>query len=104
MVASKAVRPGIEVPFVERLKAIRWTLFALLSLITLVGIIMLYSAAGADFSRWSIKHGYRYLASVTLLFAIALIDIRFWLRYAYVGYFAGILGLLFVTFFGVSAK
>ncbi len=88
------------IPIVERLRSIRWGLFALLSLTAAIGVVMLYSAAGASFSPWAANHGYRYLLTATFLFGIALVDIRIWLRLAYPGYVVGILLLLFVVFFG----
>ena len=99
---SNSGRQNAEVPFVQRLRSIRWGLFALLTLTATIGVVMLYSAAGASFSPWATNHGIRYFLAATLLFVIALVDIRIWLKFAYAGYLIGIAGLLVVQFFGAE--
>lgn len=100
MATAPRSRGTTEVPFVDRLRSIRWGLFALLTLTASIGVVMLYSAAGASFSPWAANHGYRFFLAASLLFFVALVDIRIWQRFAYAGYVFGILGLLTVQFFG----
>jgi rod shape determining protein RodA len=48
---------------------------------------MLYSAANGSMNPWASRQMVRFGAGLALLFVVALIDIRFWFRYAYVIYF-----------------
>ena len=55
----------------------------MLALVALVGYGMLYSAAGGSHEPWAWRHGVRFGVGLVLMLAIALIDIRFWFRWAY---------------------
>ena len=66
-----------------------------------VGFAMLYSAAGGNLSPWASRQMIRFSAGLGVMLVIALIDIRFWLRYAYLFYGIGLALLVSVEFFGV---
>jgi len=70
----------------ERVARINWTLVLLLSLIAGVGIAALYSAAGGSFAPWASRQLVRYGVFLVLLIVAALIDLRVWLRHAYMIY------------------
>ena len=90
-------RPGWlsnrEMSLGEKLWQINWTLIVLATAIAGVGFAMLYSAANGSIDPWASRQAIRYGAGLVLMFAIALVDVRVWLRYAYLIYFAA-LGLL----------
>lgn len=79
--------------FAEKLWQIRWLFVGLLSVTAGVGIAMLYSAAGGSLSPWALRQLIRFAVCLALMLAIAVTDIRLWLRHAYLIY-GLILGLL----------
>lgn len=70
----------------KKLWSINWALILLTAMIAGFGVAMLYSAALGDIEPWAKRHAIRYAAMLPLVIGIALTDIRFWLRYAYVIY------------------
>ena len=69
---------------------INWTFALLVSLIAGIGFAMLYSAAGGQLEPWSSRQMMRFGAGFAAMIVFAIIDIRIWLRYAYVIYFASL--------------
>src|SRR3546814_3570724 len=59
----------------------------LLSLVAGVGFAMLYSAANGSFEPWASAQMMRFGLGLGMMIVAALIDIRFWFRYAYLIYF-----------------
>ena len=77
--------------------------FGLLFLVTLlasIGFLMLYSAAGQSLSPWAIRQMVRFGMGLVVLVFIALVDIRIWLRWAYVFYFLSLAALIAVAIKG----
>src|SRR5512134_456245 len=70
----------------EKLWQVRWLFVLLLCATGGIGIGMLYSAAGGSFSPWAIRQLARLIVCLALMLAIAVTDIRLWLRYAYLIY------------------
>lgn len=75
-----------EMTLVQRLWQINWSLIFLILVIGGVGIAMLYSAGGGKMDPWASRQLVRFAVGIAGMFFIAIIDIRFWLRYAYVIY------------------
>ncbi|MBC6405199.1 MAG: rod shape-determining protein RodA [Rhodospirillales bacterium] len=67
----------------QKLLQVNWVLVLLLSLLTGVGLLMLYSAAGGHAEPWAVRQSMRYGFALLALLTIAAIDIRFWFRMAY---------------------
>ncbi|MBC6416947.1 MAG: rod shape-determining protein RodA, partial [Rhodospirillales bacterium] len=67
----------------QKLLQVNWVLVLLLSLLTGVGLLMLYSAAGGHAEPWAVLHFRHYGFALPVLLTIATIDIRFWFRMAY---------------------
>ncbi|MEL0021689.1 MAG: rod shape-determining protein RodA [Rickettsiales bacterium] len=65
---------------------INWGLVLLILLTSAVGVAMLYSAANGSWDPWATRQSVRLAVGLTLLITVALIDVRFWYRYAYVIY------------------
>ncbi|GAB5467117.1 MAG: rod shape-determining protein RodA [Rhodospirillales bacterium] len=84
----------------RKLLQINWVLVLLLSLLTGVGLLMLYSAAGGQADPWATRQAIRYGICLAILLAIALVDIRFWYRMAYPIYAAALLLLAAVEVAG----
>lgn len=95
-----------ELTLRQKLWQINWSLVLLIAVIGMVGVAMLYSAGGDRFSGhgsmepWAARHLVRLVAGMLIMFAIALVDLRLWLQYAYVIYGASILLLVAVELIG----
>ena len=81
---------------IDKIPQINWLLILLLGAISSVGFAMLYSASNGNLDPWAMRQMVRFAIGVGLMIFVALIDIRYLLRYAYVAYFVG-LALLIVT-------
>jgi len=78
----------------DRILQINLVLVLLVCLPALVGFAMLYSAAGGEMEPWAARQIIRFGFGLVIMFGVALIDIRFWIKSAYFIYTAA-LGLLF---------
>jgi rod shape determining protein RodA len=63
-----------------------WIVMAIVSLAS-IGLAVLYSGAGGHIRPWALNHGVRFLVLLCIMLAIALSDLRAWLKYAYHIYF-----------------
>jgi len=77
----------------QKLWQMSWGLVLLTTLISVIGFAMLYSAANGNVDPWASRQMLRFSIGLALMLAIALIDVRFLFRWAYLAYFAT-LGLL----------
>ncbi len=89
-------RPG-EMKLQERFGQISWSMVFFIVAIGCIGIAMLYSAADGEWDPWAKRHLFRFLIGMTALIAVAVIDLRIWLQYAYVVY-----GVALVLLVGVE--
>ncbi len=85
----------------QKLAHLNWPLVLLLVMTTAFGIAMLYSAA-QGWDPWASRQLVRFGAGLALMLAIALVDIRVWMRYAYAIYFVGLVLLMAVEAAGSS--
>ncbi len=84
----------------EKLWHVSWSLVALISLVAGVGFFMLYSAADGSMSPWANKQIVRFAFGIGLMIAVALVDVRFWMRQAYLIYGVALFLLILVDLFG----
>ncbi len=77
----------------QKLWQISWSLVFLLILLAAIGFAMLYSAASGEWDPWASRQAIRFGIGLVLMIAVAVTDIRVWMRYAYTLYFL-VLGLL----------
>ena len=98
-------RPG-EMTVRERLSQISWSMVFFIVLVGCIGIAMLYSAAGGgggggsgvgSMDPWATRHMIRFFIGMAALIAVAVVDLRIWLQYAYVVY-----GVALVLLVGVE--
>jgi rod shape determining protein RodA len=80
---------------------LNWPLVVLVSAVSAVGFLILYSIAGGNLSVWAEPQMKRFAAGLVIMFAIALVPIWFWRNMAGLAYGVSILLLLAVEFFGV---
>jgi len=89
-----------ELSWREKLWQINWSLIALLTVIASVGFLTLYSAANGSLEPWAIKQMIRFGMGITLMIAVAVVDIRFWIRHAYIIYAVSLVLLVAVEIKG----
>ena len=70
-----------EQTFTEKLWNINWGLVLLLAVIASLGFAMLYSAANGSWQPWAAKQAARFGIGVVVMLGMAMVDLRFWLRY-----------------------
>ena len=80
----------------QKLLNIHWLFVLLLCLAASIGLAMLYSAANGNLEPWALRQFSRFCVGIIVMIAIALIDIRIWMRYAYFFYLFT-LGLLIIV-------
>jgi rod shape determining protein RodA len=80
---------------------LEWALVILIVAVASVGFVMLYSVAGGRFSVWAEPQLRRFIAGLTLMFAIAMVPIWFWRNVSALGYGVALALLLAVELFGV---
>ena len=84
-----------------KLLNINWGLLFVLVCIASIGFAMLYSAANGHWEPWASKQAARFAVSVVIMILVATVDLRFWLRAAYLIYIAAMLLLVAVEVRGV---
>jgi rod shape determining protein RodA len=89
-----------ELSLLEKLRLLNWPVVCIVALVALIGYGMLYSAAGGSQEPWAWRHGVRSGIGLALMVTIALIDLRFWFRWAYLIYAAALFGLIAVEVSG----
>jgi rod shape determining protein RodA len=89
-----------EMTIGQKLAEMNWGLIALLTLISSIGFVMLYSAGNGSFHPWALRQMLRFGLGISILVTVALVDIRFWLRYAYVIYGVALFLLIVVEIAG----
>ena len=77
-------RPAPDLSILRKLLLVNWGLIALVLAIASIGIAILYSAAGGAWSPWASRQLARLAVGLIVMMAIAMVDIRLWLRYAYI--------------------
>jgi len=71
-----------KLSFGEKLIAFNWVFVVLITSLVCVGAAALYSVAGGSLDPWAETHVIRYCLGLGLLFAVALTDIKIWMRLA----------------------
>jgi rod shape determining protein RodA len=79
-----------EMSLRQKLWQLNWGMVLLLCLIASFGFAMLYSAANGSMTPWASRQMMRFGFGLVLMLVVALIDIRFWFRYAYLIYFGSV--------------
>ncbi len=85
----------------QKLWQVSWSLVLLFCVAAAIGFAMLYSAAGGALEPWTLRQVARFGVSIVLMLAVAVTDIRIWLRYAYLLYFLVLVLLVAVELIGI---
>ena len=75
--------------------------------ISIMGTLTLYSAAGGNFEPWANKQIMRLFTGMIILLIVAAVDLRFWMEYAYIFYIGCLLLLIIVEvkgYIGMGAQ
>jgi len=102
MTVSAISAPGERERLVVKLGQIDWTLCLLLTTITGIGAVMLYSIAGGSWSPWAARHLALYGVCFLGMIALATVDLQIWFALAYPIYGLGLLMLAAVAVVGHS--
>jgi rod shape determining protein RodA len=91
MALSRRAGEAPTLSIFEKLTRVNWGLLLLLTMIAGIGFAMLYSAGNGNWDPWASRQMVRYGIGFTGLLIVALIDIRFWIRYAYFFYLGALI-------------
>ncbi|MCA3696911.1 MAG: rod shape-determining protein RodA, partial [Aquidulcibacter sp.] len=72
--------------FFGKLRRIEWGLVFVMAMISVVGTILLFGAAGASWEPWAGDHIIRFCVVTCLMLVVATIDVRIWYHLAYPAY------------------
>ena len=89
-----------ELTLGQKVWQINWIFVLLIVLTAATGFAMLYSAANGNLDPWASRQMVRFAVGLGAMLAVAVIDIRLWLRYAYAVYGVSLLLLVAVEFMG----
>lgn len=87
----------------KKLLLLNWPFLLLITAIAGTGVAALYSVAGGTFEPWASRHVVRFCLGLAILYAVVLVDLRWWMRVAYPAYFAVLLMLVAVPLIGVES-
>ncbi|MCX8500705.1 MAG: FtsW/RodA/SpoVE family cell cycle protein, partial [Alphaproteobacteria bacterium] len=84
----------------EKMAQVPWGLVIIVTIISAIGLLMLYSAAGGNLEPWAMKQMIRFAIGFVLMLAIATVPIRIWYRSSYFIYGLALILLIGVKFQG----
>ena len=91
-------------PFFDKLKSIDYFLILIVILIGSISVFAIYSTETGQFSYYTKNHLIRLLAFFFMFLLLSFIRISTWYRNAYFFYLIGLILLILVLFFGISAS
>ena len=86
----------------RKILALNWPIIFLLTTISGVGFVMLFSVSGGSLERWAQPQINRYFIGMTFLFMVAMVPIWFWRNMSFLAYSIAFFLLVAVEFIGVS--
>jgi rod shape determining protein RodA len=75
-----------EMSLREKLWHVSWSFVLLVTLVCSFGFLTLYSAANGSIDPWASRQAMRFVVGLAVMLAVAVVDIRSWMRWAYVLY------------------
>jgi rod shape determining protein RodA len=87
----------------KKLLLLNWPFLVLIVAIAVVGVAALYSVAGGSLEPWATRHILRLWIGLALIFAVVLVDLRWWMRVAYPFYLIVLFLLALVPLIGVES-
>ena len=86
---------------ISKLGRVSWGLILLIILVACIGFAMLYSAAGGNIKPWAERQLVRFCLGMVIVFVICMIDLRFWMKSAYLFYSITLSALILVEGYGL---
>ena len=90
--------------FFEKLKSIDYFLIFIVMCIGAISVFAIYSTENGNFSYYTKNHLIRLLAFFSMFLVFSFIRISTWYKNAYFFYLLGLILLIFVLFFGITAS
>lgn len=84
----------------ERFFHVSWFYIFLICLVAATGFVILYAAANGSWTPWASRQFVRFWMGMAVLLCVAMLNLRLWLKYAYVFYCIVLAMLFYVEFFG----
>lgn len=97
---AKSITLQSEQGILHKVQNLDWIFILLITLVACVGFTALYSAAGGSFSPWAERQMARFFVAFFGMIVIALIDIRWWYKFAWWFYGMGFVLLIIVEIMG----
>ena len=95
---------GRELRFAGKLRALNWTIVALVTIISCIGFALMYSVAGGSFEPWAGRQMVRFGIGMVVLLLVAVVHLRTWYQLAYPIYGASLMLLVAVEIMGRMGK
>ncbi|MBO7556396.1 MAG: rod shape-determining protein RodA [Alphaproteobacteria bacterium] len=88
--------------FKEKIYNLNLTYFFFIFVLSMIGVLMLYSAANGDWKVWALNHAVRFGMGCLLMGILIFIDIKHFLHYAYYFYAVALVLLVVVEIAGYT--
>lgn len=89
---------------IYKIKNLHWTLIFLVSCLSLVGLVMIYSATKEEGLNATTSQLMKLILGFCVMFVVAITNINFWQKYSFLLYILGIGFLVYATFYGFIGK
>tara|TARA_B100000989_G_scaffold298445_1_gene287837 strand:- start:1375 stop:2511 length:1137 start_codon:yes stop_codon:yes gene_type:complete len=90
--------------FLFKVKNLHWTLIFLITSLSVVGIIMIYSATNSDGLSFTYSQILKLLFGFIIMLSVGLVNINIWQKYSFILYILGVVILIYATFYGYIGK
>lgn len=102
--STLAQRGGASYSLPQKVLRLNWAVILLVSAISGIGFLMLYSVAGGSLEPWAGRQLTRFGVGMLIMLIVAMIDIRVWRAFSWVGYLGALVLLVAVEFVGVEVN
>ena len=99
IVEPAEIEPGLTL--LGKIARVNWVLMFLIIILSLIGLINLYSVGGGSLYPWVIPQLQKFAFGIVLMLGIALVPVSFWQASSYYIYFLGLILLVLVEIIGV---
>ena len=89
---------------IYKLRSLHWTLIFLIISLSIIGLVMIYSATNSEGLNATRSQFLKLLLGFSIMFAVSIINITFWQRYSFLFYVIGLILLVYATFYGIIGK
>src|ERR1700758_3664123 len=93
-----------EMTIKEKLWHVSWSFVLLIAIVCSIGFMTLYSAANGSLQPWAARQMMHFTAGMTVMLAVAIVDIRSWMRWSYLLYGIALVLLVAVQIMGSVLK